>query len=79
MKITIYDKPTTIDRYTVVIERDDKTIDFYAMSTTAEGFNQFCGTNEDGYKKGKHLGKRVDFDNLSLLVRKAIICRIMGE
>jgi len=60
MRIRIYDSPEYIDRYTVVIDRAEGSQEFYAMSRSPshpQGFNQFCGTSQDGYFEGPHLGK----------------------
>jgi hypothetical protein len=59
MRIDVYDKPGTLDRYTVVIDDGDGDPSFYGMSETAEGFNQFCGSQSDGYKRGRHLGQKL--------------------
>lgn len=58
MRIDVYDHPSTLDRYTVIID-DGTTAAFYGMSEKARGINQFCGTIEDGYKRGRHLGKKL--------------------
>lgn len=59
MKIDVYDKPGTLDRYTVVIDYGDGDPAFYGMSDNGEGFNQFCGSQSDGYKRGRHLGRKL--------------------
>ena len=74
MKITVYDKPGTIDRYTVVIGRD-----FYGMSDNANfpnGFNQFCGNTKDGYRRGSHLGKVIT--DIPKEIQKAIDNRLLN-
>ena len=75
VKIKIRDDGKSLDRYTVMIT-DSETTHFYGMSLTAEGFNQYCGCSEDGYKDGKHLGKEVDFHDLSKELQNAILNRI---
>ena len=60
MRIDVYDKPGTIDRYTVVIDYGDGDPSFFGMGEGAEGFNQFCGNQSDGYKEGLHLGKKLE-------------------
>jgi hypothetical protein len=82
MKITVYDLPNSFDRYTVVIERDNKESEFYGMSFYPEmpnGFNLYIGSNADGYYKGKHLGKKVSFESLDLNVQRAIANRAVSK
>lgn len=71
MQITVYDKPETLDRYTVVIDNGTRK-NFYGMSEHADGFNQFCGDDRDGYKMGRHLGKKVPLESLSKEAQEAI-------
>ena len=75
LKIKIRDLDTSFDRYTVMIT-DSCTTYFYAMSLYGDGFNQFCGTLEDGYKDGKHLGKLVDFHSLNAELKRSIKARM---
>ena len=61
MEIRLYDTPEYFDRYTLVIDRGDGNHEFYAMSENPEnpqGMNLFCGTKQDGYKEGPHLGEK---------------------
>lgn len=57
-KISVYDNGgETMDRYTVIIGDD-----FYGMSQNPSdynGFDQYIGNSHDGYKAGKHLGKKL--------------------
>lgn len=53
-KVVVYDNPKTYDRYTVIINDD-----FFGMSKYGSGFNMFLGSKADGYKAGKHLGKKL--------------------
>jgi hypothetical protein len=57
-KVVVYDGgEDQIDRYTVVIGDE-----FYSMSENPDspiGVNQFLGDSSDGYKEGKHLGKKL--------------------
>lgn len=81
MKIDIYDNGgKTFDRYTLVITfnewNKDKESFFFGMSENATGFNQFCGTDKDGLKKGPHLGKKVSYLNVSKELQTAIRERI---
>lgn len=62
MEIRVFDLPEYIDRYTLVIEREEGNREFYAMSenpTDSLGVNMFCGTTLDGYIEGPHLGKQL--------------------
>lgn len=69
-KVRIYDNGgETIDRFTVIIDND-----FFAMSERGKDFNQYCGSKEDGYKAGPHLGKKLtSYPNED--IKKAIIDR----
>ena len=67
--VYIYDKPSCFDRYTVVIGND-----FFGMSENATGFNQYCGSKCDGYKRGRHLGKFLN--HIPEGIKQAIINRI---
>ena len=73
-KTRIYDNGgKTIDRFTVIIGNS-----FFAMGddvVSPQGFNQYCGEFADGYKEGKHLGKRVTFRSLPHTIQAAIINR----
>ncbi len=79
MRIEIYDNGgKTIDRYTVVIERQ-----VYGMShnpKSLHGFNQYSHTLRKGqaYKKGTSAGKKIAFENLPDEVQMAISERILG-
>lgn len=80
MKITIYDNPAYFDRYTVCIEEANNDAEFYGMSSnpfSPQGFNQFRGTGQDGYHKGKHIGKITSFYQVPLEVQKAICGRML--
>ena len=60
MEIRVYDSPTCLDRYTVVILGEDGNYDFYAMSerpSHPQGINMYCGSSNDGYIEGPHLGR----------------------
>jgi hypothetical protein len=62
------------DRYTVVIQRGDHC-DFYGMDSapmSLDGFNQFYGSDIDGYIMSPHLGKIVDIGTLPDQVKEAI-------
>jgi len=66
VKVEIYDAGEKIlDRYTVVIKQHGDN-HFYGMSENAVGFDQYCGSGFDGYKKGKHLGKKLNYTPLAL-------------
>jgi hypothetical protein len=76
IEITCYDNlGESFDRYTIVIKINKDTL-FFGMSENALGFNQFLGTDKDGYKKGSHLGKKVSFSSLSPLIKRAIWARV---
>jgi hypothetical protein len=76
IEITIYDNlDKSFDRYTVVIKINKVTL-FFGMSENALGFNQFLGTDRDGYKKGSHLGTKVPFSSVSPMLKKAIWARV---
>lgn len=63
MEIRMFDLPEYIDRYTLVVEREEGNREFYAISENPIhplGVNMFCGTNLDGYIEGPHLGKQLD-------------------
>ena len=83
MKVTIYDLPNVFDNYTVVIERGSGyPAEFYGMSINpldANGFNLYLGDSNEGLAKGKHLGKRVAFEDLERDVKVAITKRIINE
>lgn len=70
--IEIYDNNESFDRYTVIHDdKINKTKHFYAMSmnpNSPQGFNQYVGSTEDGYKAGKHLGKKLKFIPSELIV-----------
>ena len=68
-------KEKVIDCYTVMITQDGET-SFFGMSYNALAFNQYCGSNLDGYKDGKHLGKVVKWSNLDQSLQIAILNRI---
>jgi hypothetical protein len=81
------------DRYTVVHkskwndyrnnDKETNTKYFFAMNgnpfSPDRGFNQFVGQTEDGYKEGRHLGKKIDPQTLNVDVRLAILDRITNE
>jgi hypothetical protein len=71
LTVSVYDKPGTFDRYTVVINDD-----FYGMSEDAIGFNMFVGEKADGMQVGRHLGKLIDIDTMSIDARRAILSRV---
>lgn len=81
MKVTIYDLgPKAFDRFTIVIEVGE-LIDFYGMSYNPDhpqGFNQYCGSNAEGYAKGGHLGKIREYGSLPDEVKTAILERLKG-
>jgi len=72
--IIVYDKPGTLDRYTVAVEEKDGT-HFFGMSENPQGFNQYVGGPGDSVKKGRHLGEKVAFSDVPKAVLKAIIER----
>ena len=62
MNIQVFDVPGCFIRFTVVIDRENGNKEFYSMSENPHhsmGLNMFCGSNEDGYKEGNHLGKKL--------------------
>lgn len=77
LTVSVYDNETSIDRITVVIEVGQLK-DFYGMSLNATVFNQYCGSNHEGYKKGKHLGKSIGWEGCSDELKVAIIERLKG-
>lgn len=80
MQISVYDNERSFDRYTVVLEVG-LLVDFYGMSANAkhsQGFNQYLGSNHEGLKKGKHLGKNIGWDGAPYEVKLAIIDILKG-
>lgn len=82
MRIDVYYKPDTLDCYTVFIEYDGE-MEVYAMSEGGKVFNQFldsCTISDKAffkYKKGKHLGKKMRWSDLSKETKKAIFARAL--
>ena len=71
----------SFDRYTVVLDElhgnDDDIFSCLSMSsdpTHPAGFSQFCSCME-----GKHLGKKLDLDELPENIRKHIEVRLAPE
>lgn len=77
MKITVYHKPEfTNDGYTIVIERGKGfPVEFWGMGNIGQWY--FAGDDRDGYKKGRHLGKRVDFHDTTKDVQNSIIKNLL--
>lgn len=77
MKIDIYNKPEfTFDGYTIVIERGASfPIEFWGMSEFGRYY--FCGDSRDGYKKGKHLGKKKAFHDCPKDVQNSILKNLL--
>ena len=61
-KVTVYDAgESEMDRYTVILDYGTEK-EFYGMSedpNSSMGYNQWIGTEADGYEEGKHLGKKL--------------------
>lgn len=82
--VRIYDNGgESVDRYTLVVDRGTHS-DFYGLGSdvSAGGFNQFLGTDQDGYREGAHLGKLIQLSDLPERVKKAALSRIdddLGE
>ena len=78
MKVTVYHAPEyTFDGYTIVIERGkDFPVEFWGMGD--QGQYHFCGDSRDGYKKGKHLGKRIPFHDTPIEVQRSVINNLLS-
>ena len=80
MGIQMYDSPTCIDRYTVVIDSGYGFLEFFAMSgnpSHPQGVNMYCGSSLDGYFKGPHLGALLE--EIPGCIRSAIELRASPE
>lgn len=83
MKIyDIYDNGgKTLDRYTVVIDDNQETFSgkwwtMLGLSEGGDGFSQFSEGNYNVGGNNRHLGKRVQFTDLSAATQKHIARRI---
>jgi hypothetical protein len=77
MKITIYHKPEfQFDGYTIVIERGKGfPAEFWGMGNIGQYY--FSGDSRDGYKKGRHLGKKLNFHDCPKSVQNSVIKNLL--
>ena len=77
-RVTVYDNGgKTMDRYTVIIGES-----VYGMSHNPlqpNGVNQYAGERDEFPKDLSHLGKKIEFENLTPEVMKAVEDRIRSD
>ena len=81
-RFRIYDNGSDGDRYTFVIrEKDSNTLQFWGSGKDPRGLSYYCGSSQDGYQAGSHLGKKIrDISEVPELVAGffASCCRELG-
>jgi len=87
-KVKVYYKPGAVDCYTVAILNPkiswqvEGRWSFYAMSANPshpQGIGMYVGCTNDGYKLGRHLGRRVNMLNLPVDVVRAIKSKLSTD
>lgn len=76
MKARVYDKPGTIDRYTLVVKSLDvpHNNEYFGFSEDPfypQGFGQYCG-NYPMERSYKHLGKLIPIESLPEQAQKYV-------
>jgi hypothetical protein len=81
VKISAWDigPDKAFDRYTIGVRYSKKEVHYFGMSSNPgahQGFNQYLGSNLDGYSPNENWGKEVSFTELPEIIQKATMDRI---